>query len=501
MRRELEKYLCDEANKHIARYMSKLRSAAQQRDHYERLTGRQAALPSRTTPRRWDLDQQFNPFYVRSHAECIAHALARRIRAGEYAPRPSLRVRVPKPAGGLRGISIFTVVDSAVSRWLFDGLIQRNYPGFSSYAYAYRIDRNAQHAIEHISACLARKQRAYVLEYDFAKYFDSVNHDYLQAVIKASCKISPRELALMLTFLRHTYADGFDRYQAAEFECSRVGFPQGSTISLFLANMACLELDREIERTGAAFARFADDTIIVCDDYGTAHRLAGIMLEHGNRSGAEINLIKSPGISLVADPLRAELKAKQSFCFLGHEISPPGVNPANKTISRIKKRASTIIYRHLLLYPKRGEVNQRRFQQGIDWDLVTCINELRRYLYGPISCESLDGALKKKRPLRLSMCALTFFPLVRHATYFADLDGWLTDVLFRAYEKRRRIFDGTGVRLPLITKEQLIDGSWYFHVLPNETALPSVVKSWRYARKCYLAYGVKIYLAPPPYNW
>jgi retron-type reverse transcriptase len=501
MRGQLEKYLREEADKHIARYMSKLRTAAQQRDRYEKLTGKAATVPSQTMPRRWDLDQQFNPFYVRSHAASIAHGLASRIRAGEYSPRPSLKVHVPKPTGGTRGISIFTVVDSAVSTWLFSNLSKRNYAGFSNYAYAYRIDRNAQHAIEHIAAALARKRRAYILEYDFTKYFDSVTHDYLKRVIATCCKVSPRENRLISAFLSHRYADGLSDYAAAKFKTSQVGFPQGATISLFLANMACLELDRDIEGTGASFARFADDTVILCDDYNTAHRLAGIMLEHGNRSGAAINIAKSPGISLVADPSRSELRAKESFTFLGHQISPSGIHPSAKAIARMKRRTSVIIYQHLLLHPKHGVINPRRFSQGIDWDLVTCINELRRYLYGPISCEHLDGALKKKRPLRLSTCALSFFPLIRWAGLFADLDGWLADVLFRAYEKRRRIFEDAGTHLPRITKEALIDGSWYFHALPNETALPSAVKSWRYARKCYLAFGVRVYSAPPPYNW
>ncbi len=313
MRGQLNQYLHDEADKHIARYMSNLRSAAQRRQHYQRTSGQQAHSPARITPRRWALDQQFDPFYVRRHADSISHALASRIRAGKYSPRPSLKMRIPKPTGGTREIAIFTVVDSAVSRWLFDSLARRNDPGFSNYAYAYRIGRNAQHALEHIAAALARNRRAYILEYDFAKYFDSVRHDYLETVISGSCKARPPGKIAHLGLFEARLRKFCQRLQGWRVPVFSVGFPQGTTISLFLANMACLELDREIERSGASFARFADDTIIVCDDYNTAHRLAGIMIEHGKRSGAEINLMKSPGISLVADPARAELKAKESL--------------------------------------------------------------------------------------------------------------------------------------------------------------------------------------------
>jgi hypothetical protein len=408
---------------------------------------------------------------------------------------------MPKLSGGTRGISIFTIVDSAVSCWLFDNLLRRNYPGFSGYAFAYRLDRNAQHAIEHIAAALANKRRAYILEYDFTKYFDSIDHNYLRNVIEKHCKVSPRELKLIDAFLAYTYAVGLQAYRNWDFQQSQIGFPQGSTISLFLANMACFELDRDIEKTGAIFARYADDTVILCDDYASAHRLAGIMLEHGHRSGATINVTKSPGISLVADPSGAELKAKQSFTFLGHQISPLGVVPSDRAIKRIKRTISIILYRHLLLHPKRGAFNRSRLSRGIDWDLVTCINELRRYLYGMVSASHLDGALLKQRPLKFSLCALSYFPNVRKAVEFRSLDGWLADVLFRTYEKRRSILASLGIRMPTITKAKLVNGNWYHGIAPHETALPSVVKSWRYVRKCYLAFGVRLYSAPPPYNW
>ena len=162
----------------------------------------------------------------------------RKDKSGCYQPRPSIKVQVPKTTGGTRGINIFTVVDSAVSRWLFDNLLKRNFPGFSSYAYAYRVDRNAQHAIEYISGALSNKRRAYVLEYDFTKYFDSIDHEYLLSVIDRHCKVSPRERKLIGAFLKHSYSEGAFAYRSHTFEQSKVGFPQGASISLFFANMA-----------------------------------------------------------------------------------------------------------------------------------------------------------------------------------------------------------------------------------------------------------------------
>ena len=90
-------------------------------------------------------------------------------------------------------------------------------------------------------------------------------------------------------------------------------FRTGSSISLFLANVACLELDLEIEREGAVFARYADDTIILCNTYDMAHRCSRRMLSHGKRSHTEINFEKSEGISLLTRELKAEMRATTYF--------------------------------------------------------------------------------------------------------------------------------------------------------------------------------------------
>ena len=481
--------------------MAKLREADIDRRRYERRTGKEALRPPDSLPKHWRLDQQFDPFYVRSHSESIAHAVTKKIKSGIYEPRPCLRLEIPKQGGGARGISIFTIVDSAVSCWLHEKLLDRNYPTFSGYSYAYRSDRSGHHAIEHLAAAMKTKQRAYILEYDFKKYFDSIRPDYLLRVIKAHVKCTPREENLIRAFLRYQFAEGEPGYESARFASSLIGFPQGTTISLFFANIACLELDREIERTGATFARYADDTVIVCDDYGIANRLAGIMLTHGVRSGAGINEEKSEGISQVGEERLTELKkASESFVFLGHQISTRGVAPASRTVERLKRELGLIIYHNLLLYPKRGNINPARIAHGVDWDLVDCIAELRRALYGGLSSAYLNGALAKTQPLRLSLCKLSYYALVGDATEFAKLDGWLADVLSKSYNHRRQILAKMGHSLPGIPKLALVDGSWHSSIVAEESSLPSVVKSWRYARKCYLAFGAKLCPPPPRYD-
>jgi hypothetical protein len=426
--------------------------------------------------------------------------VADKIRKGQYQPRPCLHKSIPKPSGGQRVLSIFTVVDSAVSSWLYRTLLGRNAQLFSSYSYAYRADRNAHHAIEHIYGAVKGRKRLFLLEYDFLKYFDSISHDYLLDVMKRYLVVSPRERKLIEAFLGCRYAVGTDNYKKSVFQKTEKGVPQGTSLSLFLANVACLQLDRELEKIGATFARYADDTIILCEDYATASRAASAMLAHGDRSGAQVNFAKSEGISLITPPGEAELRSKPSFDFLGHDISSVGVAPSRRTVQRLKRNLSRIIHRHLLLYPmSRKQFTPKRLDScGIDWDLVTCVNELRDYLYGHVSEEQLSGALARKKPLRNTKCALSYFPLVDLPDRFRHLDGWLAGTLLRCHEKRVRVLSAMGYSPSNVGRTALVSGTWYRGTLiHNESKLPSAFRAWLYIRKCRNTFGLHSFPSPP----
>lgn len=271
-------------------------------------------------------------------------------------------------------------------------------------------------------------------------------------------------------------------------------------ISLFLANVACHELDREIERTGGVFARYADDTIIICDSYEKADKCARHLLDHGKRSGTEVNLSKSDGISLLSEQKRSEMERKNTVVFLGHSLSTSGVGLSQRTISRIKRRVARIICLHLLLQPKRRRVNHERIGNGFkDWDLVTCINELRNYIYGRISEAELGQALQGNGFLNVTRCAISSYPTVdrNKAEIFKALDGWLVDTLMRAYQRRVILLQELDIITAPIDKEQLISGSWYlFPEVPVETKLPSFFKSWLYVNRCAKIFGITRFPSP-----
>lgn len=506
-----------EVEKLIRRYGSFSQKAAKRRRLYEKRSGATAKERDNLAPAHWRLHPHFDPFYVRPRIESLAHAISKKIRDRSYALKPSLTIAVRKPDGGTRDISIFTIPDAAVSHWLASKVIKRNSHFFSSYCYAYRADRNAHHAIQHLMGAIRGQARLFALEYDFAKYFDSIDHAYLRRMIgdlpEAASRIdggrrthgttflvSAAERDLIDKFLINPRARGPEAYLEGNAYPPDRGIPQGTSISLFLANVACYELDLEIERAGATFARYADDTLVICDSYEKADKCAKLIFAHGLRSGAEVNFSKSAGINLMTQESVAEIRSKKSVLFLSHSLSAAGVAISDRAIGRIKRRVARIIYDHLLIQPKRGQQDPKRFGRGFrDWDLVTCINEIRRYLYGSVTESYLREALDGKKPLHLARCAMSFFPTSDQATIekIRSLDGWLLDVLHRCYRKRTELLGEIGINVYPLAREKILSGEWYrFAKVHNETELPSFLRSWMYVRRCAKVFGLTRFPSP-----
>jgi len=504
MKSELRGYLLQECKKLISRHHIKVEQGRRDRARFRKRTGLQPQEPEHSEPKYWSLSPHFNPFKVRKRAEVLSHTIAAKVRAEKYEPQPALVVAIPKPHGGPRYISIFPIPDAAVSAYLFRRLLKRNQHLLSSYAYAYRPDRLPHHAIDNLYKYAANHPRLYLLEYDFASYFDCLNHQYILGVLTKYFRISPRERKLVGQFLKMRRAVGTANYNKGVFDVGTAGTPQGASISLFIANATCFELDQQLEREGAIFARYADDLVVLCDDYAKAHRCANRILEHEKQSNASVNLVKSPGISLFTIERLPEMKFKSSFEFLGykimrtaakrdgHQILGVGLSVGDKAVARIKKKLSSILFRHLLLYPKAGKFSANRITQaGVDWDMVTCINELRHYIYGNVSEQHLKTCLNdKSAKLRFTKSVLAYFPLVDDPSVFRSLDGWLLQAIQATQRQRAKIIAQWCPSYRTYSQNELLTGSWYVETLPNEAILPSFFKSWLYVRKLLHLYDL-----------
>jgi len=187
------------------------------------------------------------PGYLKEHWERLRGELL----AGTYQPRPVRRVEIPKKGGGVRMLGIPCALDRFIQQCILQVLQPRFDPTFSEHSYGFRPGRRAHDAV-----CAAQQYiqegRHYVVDVDLEKFFDRVNHDVLMGKL-AKRIADKRMLGLCRRYLEAgIMADGI-------VVGRQEGTPQGGPLSPILANVLLDEVDKEMEKRGHAFCRYADD--------------------------------------------------------------------------------------------------------------------------------------------------------------------------------------------------------------------------------------------------
>jgi len=485
MSMEFRDFINKQAERSIQTHQRRVYQRVLCRKRREKRTGLTVTVPTATALPRWTLNPQFNPYYVRGKSSSLSHAIEKAIKAHSYTRRPALRMRIPKRGGGRRSVSIYTVPDAAVGAWLFKRLQSRNDAIFSKFAFGYRLDRDRNDAIRQIAHAVAATPRLYLVEYDFKNFFDSVDHSYLLDVLRRNFKVEHEELAVIRAFLSGGSAYAAE-YEKGLFTPREVGIPQGSAISLFLANVAFHELDKDLERLDVTYARYGDDIVVLAQSYTQAHMAANLVLEWSAKSKVKVNHEKSGGISLLMPNGVGEIKTKNSIIFLGAEISSAGICPPEKRIRRMKDQIALVVYRNLIQPLKKGTFDVQRIQPDVDWDLVTCINEIRRMIYGRLSEADLTQGLQSKSPRKaIRRSRMNGFEMVDMPERFKEFDGWLVGVMERAYAKRAALVSKLGAKPLQLKRKSITSGEWYKYKsdrFSHETHLPSSFRAWLYMR-------------------
>jgi len=180
--------------------------------------------------------------------------LQQEVETWEYIPSPVKRVEIPKPNGGIRKLGIPTVKDRVLHASIKNALEPIFEPLFSDNSYGFRPGRNQEMAVK-AARNIVNKGKEYVLDMDLSKFFDRINHDRL--IYRLGLIVDDkRVLRLIGNILRSGIL------HEGVLETQEVGSVQGSPLSPLLSNIVLDELDKELERRGLEFCRFADDANI-----------------------------------------------------------------------------------------------------------------------------------------------------------------------------------------------------------------------------------------------
>lgn len=194
--------------------------------------------------------------YLKQHGNAIRQAILE----GTYVPQPVRRKEIPKPGGGVRQLGIPTVVDRVIQQAIAQVLTPIFDTGFSEHSYGFRPGRSAKDAVKQARTYIQEGYR-WVVDIDLARYFDTVNHDKLMSLVARKVR-DKRVLKLIRAYLKSgVMVNGV----VVEVE---KGCPQGGPLSPLLSNIMLDELDKELEKRGHKFCRYADD----CNIYVKSRR-------------------------------------------------------------------------------------------------------------------------------------------------------------------------------------------------------------------------------------
>ncbi|HEX9200924.1 MAG TPA: group II intron reverse transcriptase/maturase [Acidobacteriaceae bacterium] len=264
--------------------------------------------------------------YLKQHWPAIREQLLN----GTYEPKPVRRVEIPKPdGGGVRKLGIPSVLDRFIQQAVMQVLQRRWDRTFSDYSYGFRPGRSAHQAVAQAQQYIA-EGHSWCVDFDLEKFFDRVNHDKLMGQIAKRVE-DKRLLKLIRAFLNAGVMENGLVSRSVE------GTPQGGPLSPLLSNLVLDELDRELERRGHRFVRFADDSNI----YVRSERA-------GQRVMESITRFITQRLKLKVNETKSAVARPQERKVLGFSFSAgPEVKRviAPKALDRFKRRIREITRR------------------------------------------------------------------------------------------------------------------------------------------------------------
>lgn len=301
------------------------------------------------------------------------------------------KVEIPKPTGGVRMLGIPTVKDRFVQQAIHQKLSLYYEPYFSEHSYGFRPNRDAHQAVLQASHFI-KEGKEWVVDIDLEKFFDKINHDRLMQRLSKGIG-DKRLLRLINAFLKAGMMEG------GMVEQRVAGTPQGGPLSPLLSNIVLDELDRELEKRGHSFCRYADDCNIYVNSRTAGERVMESVVHFIERK-----------LKLKVNRSKSGVRHCSEVKFLGYTLmSEGGIRISNKSIDRFKDKVREITKRNRGVKFKQviGELNQA---------IIGWTNYFRLANKWLSNLRDLDSWIRRKlRCYQLKQCGrkYTIFKLLR----------------------------------------------------------------------------------------
>ena len=260
--------------------------------------------------------------FLRRHIYENWDSLCTSIKTGTYEPNPVRRVEIPKPNGGVRLLGIPTVTDRFIQQAIAQVLTPLFDPTFSEHSYGFRPNRRGHDAVRKAKEYISEGY-SWVIDMDLEKFFDKVNHDKLMGIL--ANRIQDR----MVLKLIRKYLQAGIMINGVTYD-SEEGTPQGGPLSPLLSNILLDKLDKELERRGHKFVRYADDSNIYMKSKKAGER---VMNSITNFIEVKLKLKVNREKSAVDRPWKRKFLG---FSFTFHK--KPKVRISKESIKRLKSK-------------------------------------------------------------------------------------------------------------------------------------------------------------------